>query len=612
MNLQWLDETRPYAKDFDDIYYAEENGLSESRYVFIDQNNLEERFRKTESFFAIGELGFGTGLNFLATWDRWRKSKRPPSAILHYISCEKYPLTPDQIRRALSRWPELNSLAEEFLKQYVELPLGFYRFRFEQDGIILTLLIGDALTNLRQLHAKIDAWYFDGFSPQKNPALWSPEIFSQVAKLSLPSTTFATYAAAGFVKRNLTEAGFLVEKSVGFGRKREMLKGRFQDQEATKRTNFSRDRVTIIGAGIAGCSVAQALSRRGFQVQLIDEASQIASKGSGNLAGNSLLPLTAHSSVLSQLGLSGLVYLRNELKKLGLPSDRGLLQFFSDDLKFSQKRKGLESSGIPESFARVVSAEEVNEKAGIEISKPGIFFEHATNLSLPQLSQNLSDEIPVLLNQKITEIQHESHLWKIFGHEGFVTESEILILCSASEILKYPFASHLPLRTVRGQIAYIESQQLSNLKIPLCFDSYLSPRLDGGVHTLGATYDRENLGSEIRPHENEELIQNLNRFLDPLKINAKIHSARVGFRTNCPGQEPMVGALFSKEGERIENAYLLTALASRGSIYAGIAAEFLASQITGEPLPISEQVLAGINPRRFIKNGFNAPSDTEN
>jgi tRNA 5-methylaminomethyl-2-thiouridine biosynthesis bifunctional protein len=82
MNLQWLDETRPYAKDFDDIYYAEENGLSESRYVFIDQNNLEERFRKTESFFAIGELGFGTGLNFLATWDRWRKSKRPPSAIL--------------------------------------------------------------------------------------------------------------------------------------------------------------------------------------------------------------------------------------------------------------------------------------------------------------------------------------------------------------------------------------------------------------------------------------------------------------------------------------------------------------------------------------------------
>lgn len=599
MKLTWLDDTRPYAVDFDDIYYAEENGLAETQYVFIQQNDLEERFQKTQNLFTVGELGFGTGLNFLATLKVWNEKNQSPSARLHYISCEKHPLSPDQIRRALSRWPELKDLTEEFLKSYIELPSGYFRFQFDRRRVTLSLLIGDALEKLLQLRAKVDAWYFDGFSPQKNPDLWSTQIFSAVAQLSHSHTTFATYASTGFVRRNLEEIGFAVEKFRGFGRKREMLKGRYEKsgRDLLTRSVERSQRVAVIGAGISGCAIASALTRRGFQVTLIDKNDSPAAEASGNLAGICLPSLSAEPNTLSQLGLNGLVSLIQLQLQLDEPSPQGLIQFAPHEEKQSKLQRALQSSNIPESFARMIDAHEASELAGIQILKPGLFFKHAGTLSLPRICQKLTASFDCLWQHSVTEVIRENGAFRIDFANHPSREFEIVIFCGAHALTDLSMTRHLPLRKIRGQIAYIESPALAHLKLALCFEHYLTPVLSNQGHVLGASYDREDFSPEVRPEENAQMIESLKRFLHLPNEGIRIRESRVNFRTSRPGQIPLIGPLLNSQGESIENAYIMTSMASRGSIYSIAGAEFLASKISGEPLSLPAAVIDEISPR---------------
>jgi tRNA 5-methylaminomethyl-2-thiouridine biosynthesis bifunctional protein len=219
----------PFSTEFDDIFFADEDGLAESRYVFLGQNALPDRWAQSVDSFTIGELGFGTGLNFFATVDLWKKfSDLRKAKRLNYLSFEKYPLTAPTISAVMARWPELETIKNEFLSKYSGAPTnGLHRFEFKNENISLILAIGDAVDMLDQIPAdlKIDAWFLDGFAPRKNPEMWSSEIFQKVVNISNDRATAATYTSAGWVKRNLQAAGFTVEKFKGFGRKRDMLKG---------------------------------------------------------------------------------------------------------------------------------------------------------------------------------------------------------------------------------------------------------------------------------------------------------------------------------------------------------------------------------------------------
>lgn len=219
--LEWKENSTPRSLVFDDIYYAKEGGLEESRYVFVEQNQLPEKFKEA-SHFSIGELGFGTGLNAVLTAKLFQ-DLNPNQGELHFYSCEKFPLAKKDIEKALSAWPELKAQASHLLGQYPEFPTESLTLSFNQ-SICIHLFIGDVLDFFEDL-PMIDAWYFDGFSPKKNPQMWSTKVFSKAASRSRPSASFATYASAGKVRRALTEVGFHVQKHPGFGFKREMLKG---------------------------------------------------------------------------------------------------------------------------------------------------------------------------------------------------------------------------------------------------------------------------------------------------------------------------------------------------------------------------------------------------
>ncbi len=223
-SLNQQSQPQPYSIIFDDVYYSSDNGLLETDYVFLQGNHLRQRWQAlSSSHFTIIETGFGTGLNFLCAAQMWL-NHAPKNASLHFISTEKYPLTLQEISAALQAWPALNEVSKPFLAQYKALS---YTAQLFDNRVQLTLLIGDATAGITNLDTTADAWFLDGFSPAKNPEMWQPALFAQMARLSTSDTTFATFTSAGKVRRGLQEAGFRVNKQAGFGKKREMLTGSF-------------------------------------------------------------------------------------------------------------------------------------------------------------------------------------------------------------------------------------------------------------------------------------------------------------------------------------------------------------------------------------------------
>lgn len=213
----------PRSKQFDDVYFSQENGLAETRHVFIAGNDLPVRWTGRESF-TIFETGFGTGLNFLAAWTLFRETAEPGQNLC-FFSVEKFPLSAPEIKDYLAPWrEELGAELDVLVQTYSKADFSG-SFRFVQGNVSLELFFGDVNVVLPTLEKKVDCWFLDGFKPATNPGMWTETVFENMARLSNPKATFATFTAAGVVKRGLAKAGFTVEKVKGFGKKRDMLKG---------------------------------------------------------------------------------------------------------------------------------------------------------------------------------------------------------------------------------------------------------------------------------------------------------------------------------------------------------------------------------------------------
>ena len=219
--IKWVDNNTPLSERFDDTYYSISDGRAETDHVYIRGNNLHERWPQMQDC-TIGELGFGTGLNFLETVRQWQMLK-PIGAKLHFISFEQYPLSQKQMLQALLPWNELKDHAIT-LTNFWEPDTDILEVNFDND-VSLTVYLGDANDLLPKLDTQFDAWYLDGFSPAKNPQLWNEGLMQLVHDKTKPAGTFATYSVAGYVRRNLEKAGFTLSRGKGFATKREMLHG---------------------------------------------------------------------------------------------------------------------------------------------------------------------------------------------------------------------------------------------------------------------------------------------------------------------------------------------------------------------------------------------------
>ena len=295
-----LDNT-PVSLQFDDIYFSVQDGLAESRYVFLQGNNLLQRWQQhRQPHFVIAESGFGSGLNFFACVQLFRQFRQQnPNHLLqrlYFISFEKYPFTPQQLQQAHRTYPEFAELSARLQQHYPFAVNGCHRLHFGETA--LDLWFGDIRDNLPQLGdymlQKIDAWFLDGFAPSKNPQMWSDELYQLMFRYSKTGATFATFTAASAVRKGLEAAGFTVVKQKGFAHKREMLCGTksthdekqnkipwYQAQSAVGEVN----NIAIIGGGVASLFTALCCLKRGLNVTLYCEDPQPAMNASGNKQG---------------------------------------------------------------------------------------------------------------------------------------------------------------------------------------------------------------------------------------------------------------------------------------------------------------------------------------
>ncbi len=217
---------------FEDIYFSVEEGPEETNHVFIEGNNLPERF-KEKGDFTIIETGFGTGLNFLSALLLWKKTA-PKESKLNFISVEKYPLKIDDLKKILSNWTEFNHISPVFLEKYQTFKEGFHTVTFESGRVSLTVFTGDIMDFLDNLNIKANAWFLDGFSPEKNPEMWPEKLFKTMEKFTEKDGTFTSFTASGIVKKGLRNNGFFVKRRPGFGKKRHMIIGHLNEPTEKK------------------------------------------------------------------------------------------------------------------------------------------------------------------------------------------------------------------------------------------------------------------------------------------------------------------------------------------------------------------------------------------
>jgi len=640
MELTWKDGIHPFSDLYSDIYFAEEDGFTESRYVFLEQNALPARLIESclrKEIFRIGELGFGTGLNFFATWDLWRKIKRsaveksnpqPHDFFLEFISTEKFPLSQPQILKSLERWPQLHELANKFLNVYpAEAPSHSQTLTFEDEQLRLHLLIGDARDSLSKIHQRVDAWYLDGFAPRKNPEMWSLELMRELARLSSPAATFSTYTSAGWVRRNLEAAGFATKKFKGFGRKREMLMGlRKPGFQKNPVKHSQKNTALIIGAGIAGASAASSLARRGWKVKLLEENSQIAEAASRSQAAISLPIISAEPTTLSRFSFAGLKYFLECVDSLvssatsantdgrKIFSKTGIIQLAPDDpIKTEKLKKGIAHSAFTSSHVCWISEHEASQIAELNLSRGGFYFPEGGLVDLQRFSQALvaaeSQRILTINQTRVHRVERVGSVWQALATDGnVIAEADVAILANAYGASLFEQATWLPLRSVRGQLIFLKPHpKLSALKTVLCANVSITPLVglqplaeSPKLHSLGSTYDSVDLSKTVRREESEALIAKLKLTLPELKQESlHVASEWVEFRTSVPGQEPVIGPLIDhRDGSPFSGLYITTAFASRGSLYAPIAGEILAAQICEEALPLESDLIDALSPAR--------------
>ncbi|HYQ40264.1 MAG TPA: bifunctional tRNA (5-methylaminomethyl-2-thiouridine)(34)-methyltransferase MnmD/FAD-dependent 5-carboxymethylaminomethyl-2-thiouridine(34) oxidoreductase MnmC [Pseudomonas sp.] len=637
--LDWDEQGQPLSRTFGDVYFSRTSGLEESRYVFLAHNHLAERFAALPEGgrLVIGETGFGTGLNFLCAWQLFEQAA-PPTARLHFVSVEKYPLSRGDLARALALWPELAPWAEPLLAQYVAVHEGFQRFVFAAGRVVLTLLVGDALDCLAQLDGRIDAWFLDGFAPAKNPQMWTPELFAQLARLSGPGTTLATFASAGFVRRALREAGFAVARLKGFEHKWEMLAGPFQGEPADRgkpwfvrppRPHGPRTAL-VIGGGLAGCATAASLAERGWQVTLLERHAELAREASGNPQGVLYLKLSAHGTALSKLVVSGFGFTRRQLQRLPVGADWsacGVLQL-AFDAKEAERQARL-ADAFPADLLRPVDAAEASQLAGLPLEHGGLWFAEAGWAHPPALCRRLADHpnIRVLGSHEALELLHVDGQWQARQDGRLLAAASVAVLCTASEVRRFGAAEHLKLKRIRGQITRLPATVASRaLQTVLCAEGYVAP-VRGDEHTLGASFNFQRDDLDLSSEEHADNLGMLRQISPALgealhidRLDPATLAGRVAFRSTTSDYLPLIGPLvdaaafnaayaaLGKDATRridtpapwLEGLYVNCGHGSRGLITAPLSGELLAAWLDDEPLPVPRAVAEACHPSRFL------------
>lgn len=598
-DLTWTPEGAPRAEAFDDVYFSRAGGLAETDAVFLAGCGLPEAWRGRARF-TILELGFGAGLNVLAAWRAWRIA-RAPGAVLHVVSIESAPLRVDDAARAHAAFPEIADLAARLRGVWPVRAWGPQRIWFEDDGFALTVIHDDALEAVRDFEGVADAVFLDGFAPARNAAMWSQELMHAIAARCAPGARAATYSVAGHVRRALEAAGFTVEKKPGFAHKRERLEARLTAPPPRTHAIFPRaasdGRVAIVGAGIAGACLADALRRRGRDALVLD-----AGAGASNNPAALVMPrLDRDAGPIARLHLAAYLAALRFYESRGALDACGVLELARD------------AAGMAELLADPPLPEDV-----LRAGEGGAWHARAGMVHPPRLIEDLLGAAEIR-RAAIAALVRDGASWSLRDARGAeIASAQTIVLAAGARIAAVAETAWLPVRLSRGQIEWAKGPRLAHAYAK---SAYAAPCGDGLV--FGATFDaiENDVGVAANDESRARNLASL-RALAPHIAESIAHGdcvSHAGVRATTPDRSPLLGLMPDSEAwlevykdiafgrtppDReppfLKGVYAFGGLGARGFTLAPLLAESLASEICGEPDCISKFAREAIHPARFL------------
>lgn len=579
--LAWTEDGQPRSRLFGDVYFSAEDGLAESRAVFLQGCGLPEAWAGRRRF-VVGELGFGTGLNIAALLHLWRRA-RPPGGRLHVFTVEAYPIAAEEALRALARWPELAEAAEALTHRWPGRARGLHRLELPDFDTIIDVAVMDAVEALEGWRGSADAWFLDGFSPALNPQMWTDEVLALVAARSAPGARAATFTVAGHVRRGLSAAGFAVEKRPGFGRKRERLEARLPGEASDAAVR----KIAIVGAGVAGATAARAVRALGGEPVVL-EAEALGAGASGNPAALVTPRLDA--------GLG-------EPARFFAHAFRRAVQLYEEAPEAVLARSVLQlarSSRDQARFARIVAS---------DLFEPGVL----ATLGPEEASARLGEPAPAALLQASALVVEPQQIlaawsgetvrvraaalapsddgWRVLDEGGAeILQADAVVV--AAGLAARDLVRDLPLRAVRGQASWA---RVMSSAPAAAWGGYVAPTRKGVL--FGATHDRDDEAVEVRAEDHARNLAAVAAALPRLaeRLSSLPLEGRAALRATTPDRLPLAGPT------EAPGLFALTGFGSRGFAHAPLLAEHVAALALGAPSPLLSSAATLVEPSRFAR-----------
>ncbi len=610
---------------YDDIYHPREGAFEQARAVFLAGNGLPERWRGRARF-TILETGFGLGNNFLATWAAWRDDPQRCER-LHFVSLEKHPPTHDDLARALAPSP-FTSLAQALVAAWPPLTPNLHRLGFDSGRVQLLLGLGDAATLARELVARVDAFYLDGFAPARNEAMWSPPLFKSLARLAAPGATAATWSAARVVRDGLCGAGFDVQAAPGPGAKREITLARYAPR-FTPAASAGRvlpaaapSHAVVIGGGIAGAATARALAQQGVPCTVLDVQAQPATQASGNPAGLFHGTVGNDDTMHTRWHRAASFAAADWVQASRAGASDGLLRL-NGTLGLAAMQTLLAAQQLPAGYVQALSAAQASARAGLTLTQPAWLFTRGGWADPRLLAQHAfaTPNVTWRGDARAQSIERRAQGWLVRDSDArVIAEAPVVVLANADDALRLAALPPVWAERVRGQVTWLSAAHSAlEPRLPIASGGYVLALPDGGL-LIGATSQPGDDDAQVRESDHAANLERARQLLgvDVVRAGALLHG-RAGWRVVTHDRLPLVGMapdlaapLPARRGAprllaRQQGLYLHSALGSRGITSAALAGELIAAQVCGAPWPLEADLVDAIDPARLSRKRWAAP-----
>lgn len=605
---------RLYSPVYGDVYHSPSGALGQAEHVFLRGNGLPERWRGRGAF-TVCETGFGLGLNFLALWRAWRDDPQR-SRTLHVVSLEAHPFGREDLAALLARHaPEpLAQLAGQLAAQWPPLLPGLHRLEFDGGAVTLTLGFGDAQALAPRLSARVDAYFLDGFAPERNPRMWQAPLLKALARLAAPGATLATWACTGELRQALQDAGFEARRAPGYGGKWHMTVASAVAPGAVAAASALADdarHAVVVGAGLAGAGMAQSLALRGWRVTVLDAGlAQGAAAHAGHTAAALTPVLARDDNARARLSRAGSARAQARWAALGpgaAPTVCGTVQLERDEGRAAALAGTLATLAFPRDWVREVNRDEASVLAGLPLARGGVFFGQGMLVQPDRL-------IPALLATpgvrvvpgRVAQVAADAGGWRVLDAAGAeLARAGTVVLANAfgargvleASSLLEPLPRVAQMHALAGEVTLIPAAALGGG--PRCVvggEGYLLPDTGAGC-VAGSTYvhgaTQADIGAEgqrVTLDKAAGLLGGAFPVFEALAPGSLPGWA--GWRAVLPGRLPAVGELPHAPG-----LWLAAGYASRGLSWSALMGDLIAARLCGEPSPLENDLAQLIFPR---------------